>query len=312
MQPSPPDLSKWDDKTNSESTWPYVTVALVTGVLVLIASHFIFPKDSLRQTLSDLVRDFGMVLVSVWGVSLFYEHFLAERHFDKFHVNLRTLIRQGEMNAAMCEGMGILEIFRSRRDFEGKHSLANETLSLVPGDVIRLTGRSLIFSMFGWRHLKTIVENGATVQLCLFDPAIRESPLDYLAGYLPQETDLVLLRIVTKVKPWLASVRPKGNVEVRLHRVHLLDSLMEINCKGRHRLAWDLNFGEGTEERYIFYLNGDGPLGRNLTDGRYRLIWSNSSVILRYRDGNLEVDKLADMSPPSPEAGIGATASQTK
>lgn len=180
-----------------------------------------------------------------------------------------------------------------------------------PGDSIRLTGRSLIFSMFGWRHLKNIIANGATVQLCLFDPAIRESPLNYLAGYLPQETDLVVHRIGAKVKPWLTTAHPKGSVEIRFHNVHLLDSLMEIQRKGGHRLAWDLNFGEGTEERYIFYLNGDAPLARNLTEGRYRLIWDNSKVMLRYQDGQLEVDDF-DRFPCSSPNGMVTTASQEK
>ena len=132
MRPSLSNLSKQSIKSESESTWPYVTLALVIGVPVLVGSHYIFPKPTFRESLSDLVREFGVVLVSVWGVSLFYEHFLAERHFNKFHMNLKSLISQGEMNAAVCEGLGILEIFRSRRDFEGKHSLVAEAAGWDP------------------------------------------------------------------------------------------------------------------------------------------------------------------------------------
>ena len=80
-------------------------LALVLGVLLLVFSHLIGETKRFSETASELVKEFGIVLVSV-GVCLFYENFLAERHLKKFHANLPDLIRQGEMNTAVCEGLG--------------------------------------------------------------------------------------------------------------------------------------------------------------------------------------------------------------
>ena len=97
-------------------------------------------------------------------------------------------------------------------------------------------------------------------------------------------------RLIDRVKPWLESVKPAGTFEVRFHEVHLLDSLLEIRMR---RIAWDLNFGEGTHERQIFYIDGQSPLGRNLTTGRYGMIWERSTMVLRYSAGNVETDLLS-------------------
>jgi len=293
MPAMPPLPEHWGEESERESTRPYVLLALAVGVLLLVCSHFIPETWPFHHTASELIKEFGIVLVSVWGVSLFYEHFLAERHFKKFHSNLRDLIRRGEMNAAVCEGLGVLEIFRNRRAFEDKHSLANEAKTVGPGDVVRLTGRSLVFSLFAWRQLKVIVENGATLQLCLLDPVIRDTPLAYLAGYSPEETDLAIHRFATAVVPWLEDSKPKGAVEVRYHSVHLLDSLLEVKRQAEYRVAWDLNFAEGTEERQIFYLDGNGPLGRNLTARRYGLIWDKSEPVFVYSNGEVKVNLIS-------------------
>jgi len=298
---------KRNGEREGESTRPYVLLALLAGVLMIVVSYQIpFKGVGDVETAKDLLKEFGVVLVSVWGVSLFYEHFLAERHFRKFHANLETLIRQGETNAAACEGLGILEIHRNRRSFEEKRSFGSQSKDVGPGDIVRITGRSLIFSLYGWQNLRHIVENGATLNLCLYDPSIRQTPLEYLSGYSPQETDLVINRVINRITPWLKTALPKGTIEIRYHRIHLLDSLLEIKRQHEHRVSWDLNFGEGTEERQVFYVIGNGPLGRNLTTGRYGIIWDHSTVMFRYTKGSVEVDKLSvgaetEQAPTTPD-----------
>ncbi len=291
-------------ESDQEGPRPYIILALVLGVLMIVVSYLVPERRGIIEISKDLLREFGVVLVSVWGVSLFYEHFLAERHFRRFQSNLEQLIRQGETNAAVCEGLGILEIHRSRRSFEEKRSLASQTKDIGSGDSVCLIGRSLIFSIYGWQQLKHIVENGAALRLCLHDPAIRTTPLEYLSGYSPRETDLAIDRVAVAIKPWLQTALPKGSLEIRYHQVHLLDSVLEVNRQNEHRISWDLNFGEGTQERQIFYLDGDGPLGHNLAKKRYAVIWDNSTVAFRYANGQFEVDNLGTPVAHGPqEAG---------
>src|ERR1700722_16521784 len=102
MMPAMPPLPKQSgEESEHDATRPYVLLALLLGVLLLIGSHFVGETWPFHETARDLAKEFGIVLVSVWGVSLFYEHFLAKRHFEKFHSNLKDLIRQGETNAAV-------------------------------------------------------------------------------------------------------------------------------------------------------------------------------------------------------------------
>jgi len=287
------------DKQKNDQ-YPYILLALLIGILLIVGSHYIPANGEIWSALKRLVEELVVVLISVWGVSLFYERFLAERHFNRFHENLRNLIRQGELNAAVCEALGILEIHISRRSYEDKHSFSSKVENVGSGDVVRITGRSLIFSMYGWRDLRRVLDNGSRLQMCLVDPSIRDSPLNYLAGYSPEEIDFAIHRFIRSVKPWLLTAKPKGAVEVRFHRVHILDSYSEISKPHYSRAAWDLNFGEGTEERRIFYLNGEGALGKNLRDGRYQLIWDRAEPQFRYENGTIELDKLSGISSLQP------------
>jgi hypothetical protein len=288
-----------------EETSAYIFVALLAGMLLILASYLLPEpgasfKPELFGTIRKSLEEFGVVLVSVWGVSLFYEKFLAARHFNRFHENLRALIRQGETNAAVCENLGILEIHSTRRSYENRHSFAQEASSITAGDVVRITGRSLIFSMYASHDLQRIVENGAELYLCLLDPTVDDSPLDYLSGYSPEETKLAIFRFLRSIKPWLQTSKPMGTVEIRFHRIHLMDSLLEIKRLQLHhfRVAWDLNFSEGTEQRQVFYLDGDRLLGRNLTSARYQLIWDRAMPKLLYKDQRLHIDELSPRSNP--------------
>jgi hypothetical protein len=262
---------------------------------VLVSASFLFRNP--ESFWKKMTEELGIVLISVWGVSLFYETFLAARHFNRFQQNLTTLIRRGETNAAVCEHLGILEIHTGRRSYEDRHSFAREAENIGAGDVVRITGRSLIFLMYSWRDLKHLLKNGARLQLCMLNPTLRNSPLNYLAGYSVEETELAIHRFVNYVRPWLVKEKPSGTVEVRFHTVHILDSYLEIIRPGHSRAAWDLNFGEGTEERRVFYLDGSGPLGRNLSQGRYQLIWDRAEEKFLYKDLEIQRDELNRLVP---------------
>ena len=56
------------------------------------------------------------------------------------------------------------------------------------------------------------------------------------------------------------------------------------------------DFDEGTEERRIFYIDGNAPLGRSLTAKRYDLVWGRAEVKFKYLDGVIIVDDLAALS----------------
>jgi hypothetical protein len=281
-----------EEKSYRQNTWVFMVLALFIGLFLIIGAHYLGDAESLKETLRDLAKELGIVLISVWGVSLFYEYVLAERHFQKFQSNLEYLIRRGETNAAACESLGVVEIFRNWDSYIQKHSWSTSERSLGAGDSVRIIGRSLMFSMYAWNTLRDWIRSGATIELCHFNPALHESPLTYLARYSHQETELAIQQFTSKVLPWLLSDKPKGIVEVRFHEVHLLDSLVEIRSRDSHEVVWDLNFGGGTEVRKVLFVDGNAPLGQNLTADRYDLIWSNAVTKFRYQDGAIVLDEL--------------------
>jgi hypothetical protein len=57
-----------------------------------------------------------------------------------------------------------------------------------------------------------------------------------------------------------------------------------------------MNFGLGTEARYILNLDAHEPLGQSLALERYELIWQHADVVYRYDHGIVEVDKVTRSS----------------
>src|ERR1700683_1949349 len=81
-----------EEKSYRQNTWVFMVLALFIGLFLIIGAHYLGDAESFKETLRDLAKELGIVLISVWGVSLFYEYVLAERHFQKFQSNLEYLI----------------------------------------------------------------------------------------------------------------------------------------------------------------------------------------------------------------------------
>lgn len=269
------------DSLGEEPRWAsaFVFLFLVAcGVILMLAAEMV-RKEPQKQ----LITEFGVVLISVFGVSLIYEHVLAGMHFRRMYRHLEELIRGAQDNAAQCAALGIREIHAVRKSYESAHPMADLVRSCGPNTRIRIVGRSLIYSMQIWEeHLSTLIDNGVTLQLCFFDPAITSSPLRALSGYDPRETQMALDIFETVARPWIQATSPPGSLELRFHQVHLMDSFFEVIDENQHWAAWDLNFGRGTAQRRIFVVNGESPLGRNLSQGRYEVIWKDSKVFFSY------------------------------
>jgi hypothetical protein len=244
------------------------------------------------RLIDDLFKEVGIVLISVWGISLFYEKYIADRHFTVFHSHLVNLVARGESNAAVCEGLGILRIYRDRQSYEEEHSFAEETNRLGQGDYLRIIGRSLIFLIYNWQRLTPLIDNGAALELCFIDPQFDDPTFSAVAGYSSTETTLAIERIKDSFIPWLDRTRPKGSLEIRFHRFALLDSYTEKKEGEEYRSAWDLNFGEGLQSRYVFYMNTKGIFGEKLSGQRYKLIWDQSEIMFKYQDGRASINNL--------------------
>src|ERR1039458_3190933 len=78
--------------------WP-ATRSLVSSLFlvgVTVISLSFVPGE--REVLRNIIRELGIVLVSVFGVSILYEIFIAEQHFEQFRGALVKIIQSGETN----------------------------------------------------------------------------------------------------------------------------------------------------------------------------------------------------------------------
>lgn len=271
------DAKSKDHLPSSSSVFIFLLLVAAGIILLLVA-------DRLEVGIvKRLAEELGIVLISVFGVSLIYEHLLAEAHFLQIYRKLEKLIRGAESNAARCARLGICEIHETRPSYESAHGLQNLVEICGPRMRIRIIGRSLIYSMQVWEdQLSHLVARGATLELCFLAPDVSGSPLEELSGYDPRETGMALDIFKKTAQPWLEGAKPLGKVEIRFHRVHLLDSYYEVLDDEQHWLAWDLNFGRGTLNRRIFVISGKSPLGKNLADERYEIIWRTAEHFYKY------------------------------
>jgi hypothetical protein len=278
-----------------------IIIGIGAGLFLVILSFFLEDEvlkyyqnseERAGRLVVELLREFGVVLISVWGVSLFYERFIANRHFRTFQTKLEGLMGRGESNAAVCEGTGIKNIYRDRGSFERNHPLVSLISGLRKGDHLRIVGRSLVFLMYNWQQLRPLVENGGALQLCLINPKYDNDLFRLLAGYSNTETALALERFNGSFLPWLESSRPNGTVEIRFHNLPLLDSYTERKRDDEYRSVWDLNFGEGLQSRVIFYLDAKGVFGENLRQHRYGPIWDRSERVFKYCGGQITLNEL--------------------
>jgi hypothetical protein len=277
----------------------YSVFALLLGVIFLGVSYALGNREeTVIQILLDLLKEFGIILICIFGISYMYEVLSKKEQFQRFYRDLQNLMREGESNAAMCASLGILEIHASRRSFEERHSFAQKVDELEDGDRIRIFGRSLMFTMFGWEHLSKILKKGARLELCICDPAIENTPLSYLSGYSHEETLLTVHRFVNGMKPWVLKEKPLGTMEIRMHDIHLLDSFVEIDQGESHVAVWDLNFGQGVEARRVFVLDRQRGLGRDLSVNRYDILWTRATHAFEYVNTRVQLDIWDTKSAP--------------
>jgi hypothetical protein len=283
-------------------------LALIIGGLILFGVGHLeayhedwFKSDAALRLQIDLVREFGIVLVSVFGISLLYEMLLASHHFGQFFDRLREQIEKGESNASRCEGMGILELHLSRESFYAKHNFEREIGRLGDKGRIRILGRSLINVFNNRKQFEGPLKAGVRLELCLCNPKEEFDNLTRMARYSQLDTQAGLDHFNRWFLDWLTSPdeQVRGTVEIRFHDFDLLDSLFEVQQGSFHRAALDMNFGISQEERFFFYLDPTREFGRELIHGRYGVIWDRATPVFLFEKGKIVRNDLPPKKEPS-------------
>jgi hypothetical protein len=264
----------------SGGTGIYSLLALLVGIFILFVNAFLKGHvPSLRELTTGILEDFALTLISVFGVSYVYEKLSAKQQFEQFSESLQAAVERGETNSSVCEYLGILEMHKDRDSFWKKHNFADTLKTLESGDRVRITGRSLMNALGNWGQFQSMLQAGAKLELCMCDPQHDFPYLCKVARYLPDDTQSAWQHFNRMFKPWIEEKNFQDQVEVRFHKIDLLDTLIEIHKDREHRAAYDMGFGEGVERRVIFYLDALKPLGASLANERYEGIWQMATKV---------------------------------
>jgi hypothetical protein len=239
---------------------------------------------SVAGYLHGLFRELGIVAVAVCGVSLIYEQHLAEKHQQRFLGLLRAQFEEGHSNAAVCAQLGIRQIFPTRSTFEIEYPLQSLIYDLGRGETLRAVGRSLYQLMCKAQNLQGAVAQGARIELCLFDPRVGKEEIARSPDVRYSEIESALHAFLELVE-WLEKATPTGVVELRFHRVVLLDSCLQLKKqRSEGTYVWDLSFGRDFTEKRILRVDPSKPLGADLRR-RYELVWEKAEQAFLYADG---------------------------
>jgi hypothetical protein len=267
-----------------------VIIFVLTGI-ALIAVSVVLPREGTGGYWREFLKELGIVILSVFTVSLLYERIVANRHLGEFSSLLTNQIHQIETNAAACAKLGIQEIFPTRDLYEIRYPFSEITSNLVQGSDFQVTGRSLFQLLTKTEAIKRAVERGVSVKLCLFDP---DSPASEVAKLPDLELSDITAAISTFKKnlaEWVVANKPQGSIELRFHQVHMFDSYLKANVRGRLFGVWDINLGRDTSSKRILIVEANRGLGADLSK-RYDIIWNSATPAFKYQNGSVAINNL--------------------
>lgn len=270
----------------------FVLALLALGGLLLLALSVPLHETGGQAYVKVFLRELGIVIFAVFTISLLYELWLAKRYQEQFLSTLSEMIKEGETNAAVCAALGISQIFRSRYEFERSHPFRQLLASIVQGDVFRAVGRSLFVLMTHVDEVRAALSRGVHIELCLLDPSISNDELRTSPDVEPHDIKSTLAVFTSDVLPWLLADHPKCRVEIRCHRIHLLDSAVFI---GSQLCIWEVSFGRALDSKRLFLADPSRGFGADLR-GRYEAVWQRSKPVFRYTNG---VVALNELIPPN-------------
>ncbi|HKV39547.1 MAG TPA: hypothetical protein VJX67_10065 [Blastocatellia bacterium] len=276
-------------------------ICLLVYSVLGVSEPSLFWKE--RVFWRDLLREAGVVLVTVFVVSMVYEYVIAEEHFSKFADELRAQIERGELNGALCERLGIVRLYEDRRDFERVYAFEDIARASSEGSCFWITGKSLFLSMLKPDAIREALSLGADVRLCSIDPE-KVSAVLREAGLRKGDISAALERFVD-LRDWINTTKPPGRLEIRFHRLDLFDSFFAFVMGGDQLGLWDVSFGADPREKRVMLVDRGKGLGRDLV-GRYEGVWRSADPQFEYADRRIRKDNLPGAECPSGDATTSA------
>lgn len=258
-----------------------VIVILAFLGLTLIVSSILIKPIGINDFLKEFLKELGIVILAVFTVSLIYELIIAKRYFSNFLQLLRHQIEQGESNGALCENIGIKEIFKTRDNFESVYPL-DKTLSGVTTDSkIQIIAVSMFFIMNKSDLLKDAISKGGNFEFAIYDPKSSNKNYEEIQDLQISDIQSTINVFKKEIVDWITKTPPLGKVELRYHNFTLFDSFSTFDILPNKFGIWDSSFGRSTTRKRTFIIDLNKPLGRDLKQ-RYTRIWERSNQMFFY------------------------------
>lgn len=290
-------ISEPKAREEARTTTKLVLWLFIFSGLLLIAISILLPHDGIGGYFHEFLKELGIVILSVFAISLVYELLVAEKYLKYFLDILRDQVEQGESNAAICAHLGILQIFPRREIYERKYPITDLASSLAPGSCLRTIGRSLFILLTKAHAIKKAIQQGAQVDLCLLDPA--SSPEE-----IAQSPDIEIFDIHSaisifkkEIAEWVKETSPPGQVALRFHRIPLLDSFFLLKSADQQLCTWELTFSRDIGSKRIFQIDPSKQFGVDLLS-RYERVWNNALRAFEYDGQKVTIDRLQNPSEP--------------
>lgn len=299
-----------DDEVGITSKWLILTFILIGLVLILVS--FILPHDNegVWNYLRDIFRELGVVVSSVFTVSLVHERLIARKYVQQFLSLLRDLIEQGESNSAICARLGIDRIFYARDDFEREYPISNWTSRLDAASSLRVVAQTLYHLMSKTDTIKEAIKQGAKFEFCIFDPASPSSEIEKHQDLLITDINSAVSLFRKQIGEWVEAVKPAGQVELRYHRVPIFDSLLSLSSNHESLMVWDWGFGRDIMVKRILLIDPAKPIGKDLKR-RYDHVWNNARPVFKYDGRQVCVNELSTPNWGASLEGYSLTSPRT-
>jgi hypothetical protein len=273
------------------STTRLILSVFALGGLLLISVYVILLQLDKWVVFRELLRELGIVLFSVFTVSLVYEVWLAEKHLQSFRDLLRLEMEQAETNASSCGQLGILEIFVTREDFDRKYPLKSLMIELDKASEVRIVAVSLFHVINQFQAIKKAVQLGARVNLCMLNPRAFCTVETALPDLAKQDIEGTISTFKKNIVEWVRAEKPPGVIELRYHDRYLFQSYARFMSSERQLGVWDLSFGRHTKDKRIFLLDVTRGLGSDLSK-RFDFIWNTATIAFKYEAFEIKVDNV--------------------
>ncbi len=261
--------------------------------LALLALSVAVPEHDYLGYVRTFLRELGIVVLTVFTVSVLYEMLVEEKHFQKVTDQINYRLAQGEGLLAACLQLGIDEVFPRRDVFELKYPFKGVVDDLHPGASLSVLARSLFGLMTKAPDIQKAVERGATLRLCVFDPHQPPEDISKIQGMVVADVVAAVTVFKKAIAEWVGEAQPPGTVELRFHRFPIADSLLTVSSNARSQLVWDLSFARDIGTKRIILLDPHKGLGQEL-HGRIEHVWAHptTKVVFRYSPGKIEVNSM--------------------